>query len=79
MKKKLNLENLKVKSFVTTLESDSAHTVAGGVPNDGTAVEKISIQADCLSDWNGPCQPSEYMTACMSQNLDCFSEVEKKK
>ena len=77
MKKKLNLRNLEVKSFVTSLDSHASHTIAGGLANigGGLGVDKVTIQAGCQSGWQ-PCQPSEYMTACQTGNMDCYEEKE---
>lgn len=80
MKRKFNLQDLKVKSFVTSLDGHDSRTIAGGLINvGGVNVDKISIQAGCQSDWQGPCQPSEYMTACQTGDTNCYAEAERQK
>ncbi|GAA0194234.1 hypothetical protein GCM10009122_57550 [Fulvivirga kasyanovii] len=76
MKRKLNLRNLEVKSFVTSLDSHASHTIAGGLANigGGLDVDKVTLYIGCQSNWQGPCQPSEYMTACQTGHTDCYAD-----
>jgi hypothetical protein len=57
--KKLKLDNLKVKSFVTALEEEKAHTVKGGAPArtiDLPCYESTdcyeSVKYDCPTAYN---------------------------
>ena len=80
MKKKMNLTNLKVKSFVTKIESPSSETVKGGLSGNNPAcrpVQKWTEQIDCISQGIGfqsDCCPSEYGPACESGNITCYDE-----
>lgn len=60
--KKLSLENLKVKSFVTEQEKDE---LKGGCP------VPTDTQKPCTQFWQAACGPgSAYISAC--GNLDCY-------
>jgi hypothetical protein len=70
MKKKLNLNDLKVKSFVTDLENSSTETVKGGgmarVNNDRVQVTKADnciTQAECPSGIICPITDHEFACA----------------
>ncbi len=45
MKKKFNLNDLKVKSFVTSLEDTNSHTIAGGVT--GGCAQRTRLEGTC--------------------------------
>jgi hypothetical protein len=66
--KKLKLDNLKVKSFVTALEEEKAHTVKGGAP------EK-SVEDICYYTADG-CNEESLVGACIpkTEYLSCICE-----
>lgn len=84
MKKKLNLEGLKVKSFVTDLENKSVDTVKGGGhtgPGSGGPVEDIEYDPNrpnytrvhnCnLNTSLFRCPTQNNVGACASNNSPC--------
>ena len=44
--KKLNLEDLKIQSFVTSLNQEDANTVKGGVPTAAEACNNTALCSD---------------------------------
>ena len=83
MKKKMNLKNLKVKSFVTNIENETSETVKAGGPVSANCPLTIPFSRNihCVSDLGliSQCCPSEYRTACESGNITCYEEKEKDK
>ena len=63
MKKKLNLNELKVKSFVTDFDKNSAFTVKGGLPNTNVNCTAVTcpVQSDQVCPPSAPdfCQTAE--------------------
>jgi hypothetical protein len=57
MKKKFNLGDLKVKSFVTSLENKNYQTIAGGGINSAHNVFLVQISDKCLSELHSACCP----------------------
>lgn len=83
MKTKMNLKDLKVKSFVTNMDNEISETVKAGaaIPGDGVVTVPFSFNIQCASALGliSQCCPSEYRTACESGNLTCYEEKDPEK
>jgi hypothetical protein len=62
--KKLKLDNLKVKSFVTALEEEKAHTVKGGAPEESVAEPCLATHNGCLESVGNVCIPRTEQVSC---------------
>lgn len=66
-KRKIKLENLQVKSFVTTVDGHIVNTLKGGTANTDTVVSLLTKSVDdepCPDNWSDP------LRVCLSSNND---------
>jgi hypothetical protein len=67
--KKLKLDNLKVKSFVTALEEEKAHTVKGGAPERSVAYPCYESTGGCYDSIENACIPPTEYQSCRCEDM----------
>lgn len=67
MKKKLNLKNLRVQSFVTSLEPANTENILGGATGLPACGATATVKNGCISDY--------LYSACRTCGIVCHDEM----